>query len=78
MKPTIAAIIQITDGKASQDGASVVVGYGSLGFFRLTPSTVILDGTEIPAVELSGKLARRNAGHREELADKIRAAGIYI
>jgi len=74
----IARIIDITGGKASRDGGTVVVGYCSNGYLRLRPCTVTLDGVELPAVEIMGRLARQNGARQAELRGKLRAAGIEI
>lgn len=76
--PTLQQIIDATDGKLSRDGETVVVSYGSLGYLRLSPSMIIRDGIELPAVQIDGRLSARNGGLQGELRAKIRAADLEI
>lgn len=78
MTATLTQIIDAVGGNVSRDGQSVVIGYGSIGYLRLLPSEVIIDGIEIPAVAIEGRLSARNGGHKAELRAKIRAAGMEI
>lgn len=78
IEPTIQQIIDVTGGKESRDGESVVVGYGPLGYYRLTPSTIIRDGQELPAVRIDGRLSRQDGAKSAELREKLRANGIEV
>lgn len=80
MKPTLDTIIAAVGGRPSKDGQNVVVSYGSNGYLRLYPSTVIMshEQGEVAAVRIDGKLARQNGGSQAELRAKLRAAGIEI
>ena len=74
--PSIEQIIDATGGKESRDGTSVVVGYGPLGYIRVTPDYAIVDGQERPAARVEGKLSRRNGAAHAELRAALEAAGI--
>ena len=74
--PSIEQIIDATGGKESRDGKSVVVGYGPLGYLRLTPDYAIESGEERPAARVEGKLTRRNGARHAELRAALEAAGI--
>lgn len=76
--PTIEQIIEATDGKLARDERSVIVGYGSLGYLRLFPDSVIFGGQELPAVRIEGRLARRDGALQSELRAKLRAAGLEV
>jgi hypothetical protein len=75
---TFDQIIDATGGQMSRDGQSVVVSYGPLGYLRLTPAYVVIDGAEVPAALITGKLTRRDGALQAELRAKLRAAGIEI
>ena len=74
--PTIEQIIAATGGKESRDGKSVVVGYGPIGYLRITPDYAIESGEERPAARVEGKLSRRNGARHAELRAALEAAGI--
>ena len=74
--PSIEQIIAATGGKESRDGKSVVVGYGPLGYLRVTPDYAIESGEERPAARIEGKLSRRNGARHAELRAALEAAGI--
>lgn len=76
--PTLDRIADATGGTIARDGQSVVVGYGPLGYLRLTPAYVIIDGTERQAARIDGRLSRRDGSHQAELRATLRAAGIEI
>lgn len=76
--PTISDLIEVTGGKESRNGESVIVGYGPIGYLTLTPDSIILNGEELPAARIEGRLSRRNGGHQADLRAKLKDAGIYI
>ncbi len=76
--PTLDTIIAATGGHLSRDGKGVIVSYGTNGDLALSPSTIIREGREMPAVRIDGKLHRRNGGLQAELRARLRAAGLEI
>lgn len=80
MEPTLDQIIEAVgnNAKLSRDEESVVVGYGPLGYLRLTPDSVIISGEEFPAARIEGRLSRQNGGAQSELRKALEAAGIRI
>lgn len=79
--PTLDTLMQVSGGKLSRDGQSVVVSYGPLGYLRLTPDTVGLgtpDNPERPAVHIAGRLVKANGARQAELRERFRGAGIEI
>lgn len=78
IEPTLDTIIDITDGELARDEESVIVSYGALGYYRLTPDTVIRDGEEHPAVAIRGRLTRQDGKHSADLRDTLRAGGLEI
>lgn len=76
--PTLDQIADITGGTIARDGQSVIVGYGPLGYLRVSPAYVIIDGAERPAARIDGRLARRDGTIQTELRATLRAAGIEI
>lgn len=75
--PTLDQLVEATGGKLSRDGESVVVGYGSIGYLRVLPDWVIVDGQEIPAARIDGRLRAANGAKHSDLRDRLRAADIY-
>jgi hypothetical protein len=75
--PSLDMIIGAVGGQLSRDGESVVVSYGRNGFVRLVPNEVILNGEPRPAATITAEVRGRRGGIRSDIADKLRAAGIY-
>lgn len=47
-------------------------------WLELTPDEAIVDGVEIPAVRIRGRLSRRDGGAKAQIRDAARAAGLEI
>jgi len=76
--PTIETLCDAADGKPSRDAKTVVVSYGSNGYARLIPSWVCFGDREVPAAEIEMNVRGRKGGLRNDLAAKLRSAGIEI
>ena len=74
--PTPETLAEVTGGQVARDGETVVVGYGPIGYLRLSPTTSIVDGVEVPAARIDGRLTRGNGGHHADLRARLAAAGI--
>lgn len=75
--PTLSELAAAVGGQISRRGTEVIVGYGRDGYLSVTPSWVIVDGREVAAASVEGRLDRGNGGAHSALREKLRAAEIY-